>query len=75
MMSVMDKIAQVIDAAGGASSLAKRLGVKPPTVYQWKSGVRPIPPRHAIAIGKMWPEVATAAELCPKVFGPATDKQ
>ena len=75
MMSVMDKIARVIDAAGGVSALAALLGVKPPTVSQWKAGVRPVPPRHAIAIGKMWPDITTAAELCPKVFGPAPTKE
>lgn len=67
----MDKISAVIETAGGVSALAAKLGVKPPTVYQWKSGDRPVPPRLALAIASEWPGLVTAHDLRPDVFGPA----
>lgn len=71
MLRGMDKISQVIDAAGGIPALAAALGVKPPTVYQWKNGDRKVSPRLAIAIGQKWPNVATVHDLRPDVFGVA----
>lgn len=67
----MDKITRVIESAGGVSALAAALGVKAPTVYQWKSGERKVSPRLALAISQMWPTVATVHDLRPDVFGPA----
>lgn len=65
----MKAIDRVIEAAGSVSALAERLGVKPPTVYQWKTEDRPVPPRLAIAIEREWPGVATVHDLRPDVFG------
>lgn len=67
----MDKIEQFVQAAGGITALAARLEVKPPTVYQWKSGDRPVPPRLALALCQHWPGIATVHDLRPDVFGPA----
>lgn len=66
----MDKITQVIDAAGGVGALAARLNVKPPTVYQWKKGTRPVPARLALQIQQVWPDIASAKDLRPDIFGP-----
>lgn len=71
MLRGMDKIKRVIEVAGGVSALAAALGVKPPTVYQWKSGDRKVSPRLAIAIEQRWPGVVTVHDLRPDVFGPA----
>ena len=65
----MNKIEQVIEAAGGIPALALALNVKQPTVYQWRSGDRKVSPRLAIAICKQWPTVATVHDLRPDVFG------
>ena len=69
MIAGMDKITRVIEVAGGASSLAADLGVKPPTVYQWKSGDRKVSPRLAIKISELWPELVSVHDLRPDVFG------
>lgn len=67
----MDKLARVIEAAGGVSALAVELGIKPPTVHQWKTGDRPVPARFAIAMQQRWPEAVSVHDLRPDVFGPA----
>lgn len=68
-MRAMKAIERVIEEVGSVSALAVALGVKSPTVFQWKSGDRPVPPRLALLIEQRWPAVATAQELRPDVFG------
>lgn len=67
----MNQIALVIEAAGGVSALALKLGVKAPTVHQWKTGDRKVSPRLALAIEREWPGLASVHDLRPDVFGPA----
>ena len=67
----MNHIARVIEAAGGVSALATKLGVKAPTVHQWKTRARKVSPRLALAIAREWPSLATVHDLRPDVFGPA----
>ena len=74
MLRRMDSIARVIEIAGGVSSLATKLGVKPPTVHQWKNGERPVPPKHALAMQSTWPGVVSVHDLRPDVFGPVPEK-
>ena len=74
-LPAMTKIERVIDVAGGVSALALKLGVKPPTVYQWKTGERKVSPRLALAIEREWPEVATTHDLRPDIFGPAPESK
>lgn len=66
----MSAITTAIEKQGaGQAGIARLLGVSPQAVSQWVSGVRPVPPRHAIAI-----EAATGVsrhDLRPDVFGPA----
>ena len=71
----MDKINCVIDTAGGVSALAAVLGVKSPTVYQWKTGDRKVSPRLALAISHKWPDLVTVHDLRPDIFGPAPVKK
>jgi len=73
-MGPMDKIAEVIQTAGGVSALAKALGVQPPTVHQWKTGDRKVSPRLALAIARNWPEVVSVHALRPDIFDPTPDK-
>ena len=41
---------QAIDLAKGLSNLARIARVKPPTVHEWKTGARPVPPRRCVLI-------------------------
>ena len=66
----MNKIALVIDAAGGIPALASELSVKAPTIYQWKNGTRKVSPRLALAITQKYPNLATVHDLRPDIFGP-----
>lgn len=72
----MDKITQVIEAAGGVSALASKLDVRPPTVHQWVAADpkqrRKVSPRLSIAISQLWPELVTVHDLRPDIFGPAS---
>ena len=70
---VMDKIARVIEQAGGVSALASQLQVKPPTVSQWKSGGRKVSPRLALQITRLWPDLVTVHDLRPDIFGAAAN--
>lgn len=72
-LRAMNKIEMVIDAAGGVPALAAALGVKAPTVYQWRNGERKVSPRLAIAISKQWPAIANVHDLRPDIFGPAPE--
>lgn len=70
----MSAITTAIEKQGaGQAGIARLLGVSPQAVSQWVSGVRPVPPRHAIAI-----EAATGVsrhDLRPDVFGPSEAAQ
>jgi len=54
-------------AVGGLSALARLLGVAPPTVSQWASGVRPIPAERCPAIERATGGAVTCEELRPDV--------
>lgn len=79
MLPAMDKITQVIEAAGGVSALANKLGVSPPTVHQWVATdpkrKRKVSPRLSIAISQQWPEIVTVHDLRPDIFGPAPERK
>ena len=52
---------------GSASELARILGVKPPTVSQWRAGTRPIPAERCPAIERATGGQVTCEELRPDV--------
>ncbi|HHH1259005.1 TPA: transcriptional regulator [Yersinia enterocolitica] len=52
---------------GGQASIARRLGVSPPTVNQWISGARPIPAERCLEIEKITEGTVTCEELRPDV--------
>jgi len=54
-------------AVGGLSALARLLGVAPPTVSQWASGVRPVPAERCPAIERATGGAVTCEELRPDV--------
>jgi DNA-binding transcriptional regulator YdaS (Cro superfamily) len=48
-----------------AVSLASRLGVTPGFVSQWRTGVRPVPITHCVAIEKATQGMVTRKDLRP----------
>lgn len=62
-----DALQRVCDALGGASELARRLDVKPPTVSQWLRKVRPIPADRCPDIEQMVSGAVLCEELRPDV--------
>ena len=66
----MSAIKQAIEQfPGGQAALARLLGVSPQAVNQWVTGVRPVPPKHAIAIEKA--TGTSRFDLRPDIFGSA----
>ena len=56
--------AMTLPDAPRLSEVARHLGVRPPTVAQWRSGARPVPTRHCIALTRLFPKV-TLPDLRP----------
>ncbi|ARQ75213.1 transcriptional regulator [Pseudomonas fragi] len=50
---------------GSQTDLAKRLAVSAPTVSQWCSGDRPIPPPRALQIEALTKGQVKRGDLCP----------
>jgi len=74
-LAAMSQIERVIEAAGGVSALATKLGVKAPTVHQWRTGDRKVSPRLALAIEREWPRLVSVHDLRPDVFGPPPTRE
>lgn len=70
MLLSMDALDKAVKAAGGVTSLANSLGVGQNTVSNWRKRGR-VPPGHVIKIEGI--TGVSRHELCPAVFGPATD--
>jgi len=60
-------ISKAVEAVGGQSALARKIGVPPALVWQWVNGRRPVAPHHAIPIEQA--SGVTRYELLPDVFG------
>lgn len=69
-MNTIRTIQTVIKEAGGVTSLARKLGVTPPTVSQWAAGKRPVPARFARAIADSYPALAAESDLRPDIWPP-----
>lgn len=52
---------------GGLTSLARAIGVTPPTVHQWITGARPIPLRRCMDIERITDGSVTCEQLRPDV--------
>lgn len=50
---------------GGLTSLARMLGVAPPTVHEWKTLKRQVPPARCVSITRITNGVITLQELRP----------
>jgi DNA-binding transcriptional regulator YdaS (Cro superfamily) len=51
----ISEVKKACELAGGQASLARALGVTPPTISQWASGERPVPIIQACAIELAFP--------------------
>jgi DNA-binding transcriptional regulator YdaS (Cro superfamily) len=58
-------IKKAIEEVGGLTALADLLDVKPPTVSQWKSGVRPVPVQFCKKIQAATNNKVTCKDLRP----------
>ncbi|TCK44013.1 DNA-binding transcriptional regulator YdaS (Cro superfamily) [Paraburkholderia sp. BL8N3] len=52
---------------GSKSALARAVGVKPPTVQQWCTGERPVPPNKCVEIERVTGRKVLAEHLCTDV--------
>jgi DNA-binding transcriptional regulator YdaS (Cro superfamily) len=65
----MSAIRRAVQAAGGVSNLARAIGVTAPSVHQWITEVRPVPPGRCISIEQATSGDVTRYELRPDIFG------
>lgn len=60
-------ILKAADILGGQASLARAMGVQPPTVHQWAKGDRPIPAERCPQIEQLTRGGVRCEELRPDV--------
>lgn len=60
-------ILKAADILGGQASLARAMGVQPPTVNQWAKGARPIPAERCPQIERLTSGGVKCEELRPDV--------
>lgn len=58
-----------VDVLGSQAELARQLGIKPPTVSQWFTEKRPVPPRFCLPIEEATKGAVTRYDLRPDIFG------
>lgn len=61
---MIDIVREACDAVGGATALARMIGVKPPALYIWKR----VPGERAIAIEKATNGKVTRHRLRPDLY-------
>lgn len=64
-MDTKTPIQRACDAAGSMSELARRIEVRPPTVHQWVTGLRPVPSERCPQIERVTGGLVTCEELRP----------
>lgn len=67
----MNIVLKAIEAAGGATALARAVGVVPMAVQQWKK--RGVPPERCLLVEAATHGAVTRYDLRPDIFGPAPD--
>ncbi|MBN8749506.1 MAG: helix-turn-helix domain-containing protein [Variovorax sp.] len=61
----MNAMHRACDLVGGVSKMAAALGVAAPTVRQWVTGLRPVPPRRCPAVEGLTGGLVSRRELRP----------
>jgi DNA-binding transcriptional regulator YdaS (Cro superfamily) len=64
-MKTNDAVKKAAATVGGVTKLAAALSVQPPTVSQWITGTRGVPPRQCYAIEKASSGAVTRRDLRP----------
>ncbi|WP_421722398.1 transcriptional regulator [Alloalcanivorax xenomutans] len=64
-MHPTDAVSRAAEIVGSKAELARVAGVKPPTVHQWLTGERPVPPARAAKIEVATDGAVTRRDLCP----------
>ena len=64
-MTYQQAIHQACEQLGSQAGLAKAIDVAPAIVHQWRSGVRPVPVQHCLAIERATNGVVTRRDLRP----------
>lgn len=64
-MNPADPVTKACEVVGGQAELARRLGVTPAAVQQWRSGKRPVPALQANAIERETEGAVTRRDLRP----------
>lgn len=60
-----DALDRALEMLGGTNAAARTLGVSAPTVSQWVTKVRPVPPAQAVAMERLVEGYVTVEDLCP----------
>lgn len=61
----MNKVQAACTVAGGQAGLSRSLGVTAAAVNQWIKGLRPVPPKHCVAIERATNGAVTRRDLRP----------
>ncbi|WP_429530463.1 transcriptional regulator [Pseudomonas frederiksbergensis] len=64
-MTPAEAVREASRLVGSQTELARSLDVRTPTVCQWCSGDRPVPPARAIQIESLTGGQVSRAHLCP----------
>lgn len=64
-MKYISPIETAVQAVGGLTTLARMLGVSPPTVHEWKTQKRPVPASRCAAIVRVTNGLVTLQQLRP----------
>ncbi|WP_296276606.1 Cro/CI family transcriptional regulator [Pseudomonas sp. UBA7530] len=64
-MKPTEAMKRACEIVGSKSALAKLLSVRAPTISQWCSGSRPVPPERALQIEKVCKGCVLRSDLCP----------
>ncbi|WP_250512674.1 Cro/CI family transcriptional regulator [Caballeronia sp. INDeC2] len=65
--SIKNSVLRACAILGSKSALARAVGVKPPTVQQWCTGERPVPPNKCVEIERVTSRQVLAEHLCSDV--------
>jgi DNA-binding transcriptional regulator YdaS (Cro superfamily) len=64
-MTYQQAIHKACEHVGSQSGLAKAIDVAPANVHQWRSGARPVPVQHCLAIERATNGAVTRRDLRP----------
>ena len=63
----MNPVRKACDSVGGVTALAKKLGIKPPSVSEWLASGK-VPPKRILEVEKATDGVVSRYELDPDIY-------